>query len=351
MTVNNFGNRLAIREDKNGQAWHKLGGFSGEKSAILAMESFSDGIPVFKKEPTFFLSEENEYEQTGDFAIIRLPVKDDNYTRVIGYCTKGYHVVQAEDIGKAFDEKVGKPIETIGFLGKGERMFLTWEMPKSIMVGGKDEVKLFGTVLAGFDAKVAISLSLLSWRVVCENTFNMANNFNRANKRGKKNNLGESSVWVGRHNSPNILRDLSAWMGHVQNESEAQMGLAENLFNKLQATPVDSAKVLRSLIEQIYPTPAELGSYPAELRAKKEEELSKKFEKAIEDQRQIEYLFGGGDKTTSGATAWDLFNNVSFYENHLRESKKDTSNSIMFGNRSTQMNYAMAVLNDFSNDK
>ena len=345
MTVNNFGNRLAIREDLNGQAWHKLGGFSGEQTAIGTMDKFSDGIPVFEKTETFFFNDEKNYVPTGDFAIIRKPVVDDPAHRVIGYCTKNYHIVQAEDIAVAFDEKVKQPIETLGFLGKGERMFITWNMPRSIIVGGTDEVKLFGTILAGFDAKVAVSLSLLSFRVVCENTFNMAQN---VVKEGKKNeNEKEGRVWVGRHNSPNILRDLSAWMSHIQMEAETQVGLAENWFNKLQATPIDDKNVLKSLIEKIYPTPAPLGSYPAELRKEKEEKIQKAFEKAETDQKEIERLFSG-DGIAIDATAWGLFNATSEYENHIRESKKDTANSIVFGNRSKQMNDAFSILTNYA---
>lgn len=350
MSVNSFGGRMAIREDKNGKAWHGLNGFSGEQSAIQTIETFSDGIPIFKKKETFFVSDDDQkFIPTGDFAILRLPVKDDDKTRVIGYCTKNYHIVQAEDIAKSFDEKVGQPIETLGFLSKGEKMFLTWEMPKSIFVGGIDEVKLFGTVLAGFDAKVAISLSLLSWRVVCENTFNIANNFVKYSKTGQKDKNGQSVVWIGRHNSPNILRDLSAWMGHVQSEAEKQVAMTEGFFNLLHSTPIDDKNVLKSLIEKIYPKPEELGSYPAELRKEKEEKLEKERAKADVDQQEIQKLFGG-QGIAIDATGWGLFNCVSQYENHIRDSKKDTANSIVFGNRSKQMNNTFGILLDYATE-
>jgi len=141
---------------------------------------------------------------------------------------------------------------------------------------------------------------------------------------------------------------LSAWMGHVQRENEKQTVLAESLFNKLASTPVDNKNVLKSLIEQIYPSPAPLGFFPDELRSEKEDKIQKEVEKMEADRIAVEGLFSGGDKTTNGATAWDLFNNVTFYENHVRLSKKDTANSIVFGNRSKQMNFAMAVLNDYA---
>lgn len=337
---------VAVRTDSgNGEAWHSMGSFAGAQSAIEASDKFSAGIPIFVKEPNYFKNSDGEFVPTGDNVILRLPMKNKPEHLPMGHCTDRYTIVQAEEIFRAFDEKVSQPIETLGFIGEGEKAFLTWEMPRSVVVGGKDEVKMFGTVLAGFDAKVSLSLSLISFRTLCENTFNMSQEIIRKSKSDGKS---EGRVWVGRHNSPNILRDLSAWMGHVQKDAEKQLALAESLFNKLNSTPVDNKNVLKSLIEQIYPSPAPLGFYPDELRSEREEKIQKEAEKAEADRLAIEALFGGGDKTTNGATAWDLFNNVTFYENHVRLSKKDTANSIVFGNRSKQMNFAMSVLNDYA---
>src|SRR5574337_473961 len=195
MSVNDFNGRLSIRTDVNGPAWHNLGGFVGEKSALEAADEYKGGIPVFEKQATY-IQQNGQYELTGDFALVRLPTLDDPKNRLVGYCTKNYHIVQPTDILKSFDENVKRPIETLWFLSRGERMFTTWEMPKSSFVVGKDdEVKLFGTVLAGFDAKVAISLSLLTFRVVCANTFAMAQA--EVDNGKQSENGGQGSVWVG----------------------------------------------------------------------------------------------------------------------------------------------------------
>lgn len=337
---------VMVRTDSGqGEAWHVMGSFIGNKTAKEGMDTFADGVPVFEKQPTYFVNDEGAHELTGDFAILRKPVKNDLKTRVMGYCTDKYNIVQPWDITKAFDAEVKQPVETLGFIGKGEKAFLTWTMPRSIIVGGSDEVKTFGTIMAGFDGKVSISLSLLCFRTLCENTFNMAQS---VIKSKKSDGTSEGRLWVGRHNSPNILRDLSAWMGHVQMSAEAQLAMTENLFNKLDSTPVDDKNVLKSLIEAIYPLPAELGFYPESIRQERQDKLDKEISKADADRVAIEMLFGGGDKTTQGNTAWDLFNNVTYYENHVRLSKKDTASSICFGNRSDQMNDALLVLADYA---
>lgn len=349
MSVDKFGNRLAIREDINGAAWHQLGGFVGEQTAIATLDTFTDGVPYFVKRESFYRSENGKkFIRDEDYALVRMPIKDDPKEHKVGSCGKDYNIVQPFDIATAFDEKVKRPIETLGFLSHGEKMFLTWEMPRSVIVGGTDEVKLFGTILAGFDARVAISLSTLSFRVVCRNTFNMAQNVVKYGKEGSSQKAGR--IWVGRHNSPNILRDLSAWMGHIQKDAERQVSLAENFFGKLAATPVDNKNVLKSLVEAIYPDPKQVGNVPDELLGEKMKVFDKKEEKVARDRDAVLSLFAGGDSTTNGATAWDLFNNVTFYENHVRDSKKDENNSIVFGNRNKQMNDAFAVLVGYAND-
>lgn len=349
MSVDAFGNRLAIREDLNGPAWHKLGGFDGEQTAQGTMEKFSDGIPTYQKRKVF-VEWDNGFSPTSDFAIVRSETKDDPQRLVIGYCGKDYHIVQPEDIGLAFDECVKRPIETLGILSAGRKMFITWQLQKSkIVVGKDDEVNMFGTLLAGFDAKVAISLGNIAYRTVCDNTFRTSQDFM---KNTKSENGSVGRVWVGRHNSKNILRDLRAWMKHVEQESEKRAVLAESLFNRLAVTPVNKDSILKSLIEQMYPMPdVNLESIPVELRNEKEEKISSEIEKVTEDRSLVEELFWGKDKTTNGVSAWDLFNNCTFYENHVRSSKKSPYNSIVFGNRSKQMNDALSVLVDYSYNK
>jgi hypothetical protein len=338
---------VAVRTDSgNGEAWHKLGSFEGAQSAIEASDKFKGGIPVFAKEPTF-IKIGDMYLPTEEFAIVRLAMKHDQKLKVMGNCTERYNIVQPTEIFQAFDERVNQPIETLGFIGDGEKAFLTWAMPRSIIIGDMDEVKLFGTVLAGFNGKISLSLSLMSFRALCENTFNMAQEILRKTKSDGKT---EGRIWVGHHNSPNILRDLGAWMGHVQKNAEAQVALAESLFNKLASTPVDDKNVLKSLIEACYPAPEPIGFFPDELRSEKQEKIDDMIAKAEADRTAIEGLFNGGDKTTK-SNLWDLFNNTTYYENHVRLSKKDTANSIVFGARASQMNDNVLVLANYAETK
>lgn len=350
MPADIYDNMVSVRTDSHGEAWHGLGGFVGEQTAGKTMDKYPNGIPHYEKRLLYMPDDLGEaMTPTNSYGLVRCATKSFP-SEMIGTCAKEYNLVQPVDLAAAFDGNVGVPIETLGFLSGGKYMFLTWQLPMGkVVVGKDDESTVFGTVMAGFDGKVAVSLSTLFFRVVCQNTFNMAQNVLRDGDAKKD---GRGRVWVGHHNSKNILRDLSAWMRHVQGDAEKDAGLAQSLFNRLLDTPVNSEAVLQSLLLQIYPDPQPIPVYfPSDLRQEKEEKVEIARAKADVDRKAISALFNGGDKTTfsTGDNYWKLFNNVTNYENHVRPSKKDTANSIVFGNRSKQMNLALSVLNSQTN--
>ena len=339
MTVNDFNERIFVK----GAAWHSVGirNETGQSAAETA-DMFTNGIPVFEKQPIFIGEEKTP---TDDFAIVRLETADDQRKRVMGYCTKSYNIVQPIDIIKLFDEKVKQPVESMGFLGKGEKQFLSWSLPKSkIIVGNKDEVDLFGALLAGFDAKVSISLMIATYRPVCENTFMSLLGYSKENK---SENGSAGRVFVGHHNSKNIVHDLGAWMSHITKEAQLRANLLEGLFNNIAKFQVNSEKTLADILFKVYPETEMPTSYPAELINAKEEKVNKENESAEQDRYNVTELFNGGDKTLIDVSGWSLFNAVTGYENK-RPSKKDATSSVLFGARSKRMNDALAVINDYA---
>lgn len=346
MTVNDFGKRIFIN---NEPAWHSVGiQNKQDQSAIETFGLFQNGIPEFEKWPDFAYNGK-DYVSTSDFRLVRKPTLDDNQDRFIGFCGKGYRIVQPTDIALAFDQNVKQPVETLGFLSKGEKMFITWQKKDSDFVVVKDDVvKCYFTVLAGFDAKVSISLSLMDFRVVCGNTFSMAENIVKNSKNSENGKSGR--IWVGHHNSPNILRDLSAWMGHVEKTAEEQSILAQSLFKKMAQSPVDSEKTLANILFKVYPDPEPLPeSYPDSLRSEKQEKIDKEAEFAERDRAEVARLFSG-DGIGIDATAWGLFNAFTEAENY-RDSKKDGTVSLLFGARAKTMNSAAMIINDWINKK
>jgi hypothetical protein len=317
--------------------WHGLGYVSQED--LTAMEALTkiDGGYFFEKRPvkTFFNGKEQEIPD--QFAIVRSASSDDPNERIVDFATGGYHILQPLDAVNLYDERVKQPVETLGFLGHGEKMFLTWRM-KEFEVKKDDVVKPYGFLALGFDTMLGAQLSIVETRVVCQNTWNAA--LSEADSDGsKKRNMGK--VWTGKHTSPNMMRDLGAWMEHVQQRAEEQVDYLQKMFNAFANYKMEKDEAYDILYNSVYTIPSMPTNYPRELLNEKLEDIDKKTEWSEKSVDMVMDLFCGNGIAID-ATAWGLFNATVEAENHHRSVRKDPSNSILFGARAQAMN-RMAV--------
>ena len=195
-------------------AWHNLGFVTQE--GLTAQEALAGlgGGYWFDKVPNQ-VEEDGVLVFAGDYKIRRSPTPDDAQYRYFGNVTDRYNILQPLRICEMFDENVGEPVETFGMLGKGERLFLTWVLNNYTVNGFTHTMNAFLAV--GYDAKYGATLNVVDTRVVCRNTWRMAI---AEVERKHKNKEGYGRVWTGKHNSPNIERDLGIWMEHVQSQAE-----------------------------------------------------------------------------------------------------------------------------------
>ena len=327
-------------------AWHNKGIVSQEENT--AQEAWNMLTPYgFEKRPvTVFLN--GIQQEVRDYAIVRSPLPDDPTERIMGYVAKNYNIVQPDNICQIFDERVQKPVNTIGCLGKGEKLFLTWKLPQIDVKG--DAVNTYGFVAGGFDGLYGVSLYLTTVRVVCQNTWMMAINEAESSKQTDKVNTA-GKIWSGRHNSHNVERDLGIWMEHVQQKAENKLNVASNIFNLMAEKAIEDVKVAEKLVNQIYPNPKSLPKdFPDRLRAEKQGKIDILASKAESDRAMVMALFGG-QGTAIDATAWGLFNAVTEAENHVRVEKKPANNSVLFGARAKQMTKSFDVISTFSKGK
>jgi hypothetical protein len=339
MSANIFGNRFYGHRLP---AWHNLGICTeDDTSAVNALGLLTPYF--FEKRPvTIFMN--NELVEVGDYAIVRSPVPDDPKERNFGYATKHYTIVQPLEICEIFDENVKQPVETLGMLGKGEKLFLTWKMPEFDVKG--DQVDLYGFVACGYDAKFGVSLNVVTTRVVCQNTWSIA-----VSEAEHTQVEGRGRIWIGRHNSGNIKRDLGIWMEHVQEQAQGKAEVTKALFNQFAEFPMEDKDVVYNLLFGIYPDPKKLPvDYPAKLAGEKQATIDELTEKAKKDRESVFNLFDGQD-TAIDATAWGLFNSCTEFENWGRSTKKDASASIMIGNRANTMTRAASVIQAYVNKK
>lgn len=327
-----YGNRIP--------AWHRLGIVSQQdESAIQVLQQL--GEYTIEKRPVF-VTINNKNQETGDYALIRSITKEDNKEVNFGYCTKQYSVMQPSEIAEIFDNSVKQPVETMGMLGQGEKLFLTWKLP-DIDVKDDDKVQTYGFVASGYDGKFGSSLSVVTTRVVCQNTFNIAIN---EGQNQKYNETGKGKVWSGKH-SASMKRDLSIWMEHIQ---EKALRKSEEIKESLEAMalfPVSSTSVLADILFSVYNDPLPLPlDYPSKLKDEKQEKIDMLTEKARNDRNLVEELFNGAG-TQIDQTMWGLFNSITEYENWGRMTKKPAEYSIVMGNRANTMSKAYNTITSY----
>jgi hypothetical protein len=315
-------------------AWHKLGFVSQEQNtAQEVLDILNGGYYVEKRPVTLFLNGVNQ--EVGDYALVRSPMPEDPREYVFGYVAKGYNILNPLDIANLFDANVKTNVETLGFLGHGEKIFLTWEMP-TVFVGNKnDEIKNYGFIACGYDGKFGASLYLTTTRVVCQNTFNIAVQV----ADNSKNNHNQK-VWTGRHNSLNLARDLGAWLEHVQERASQKQQESTDIFNAMANFDFCDEEEVDDLLSIVYPDPFPVSeNMPSIIKSEKEEKRELLLEKASRDRQLVKEIFDGAG-TAIDATAWGLFNSVTEYENWGRATRRPAEYSIILGDRNQKMNYA-----------
>ncbi len=340
MTANLFGDRFY---GNRVPAWHNLGYVSKEDNTALEALTILGGGYYFEKRPIVLVLNGQQVE-VGDYGIVRSPTPDDPTEHVFGYVTKQYNIIQPLTACELFDNNVRQPVETLGFLGRGEKMFLTWKMPEMNVLS--DIVNLYGFIALGYDGKFGASLNLVKTRVVCNNTWNIAIE-EAGNSNSNYLESGKGKVWTGKHNSINIERDLGIWLAHVQSKAEQQAQKEQEIYVKMAQTSMEDKDVIYNLLFGIYPIPNDIPeNFPDKLRAEKQSKIDEITAKSERDVDLVMQLFDG-QGTAINATAWGLFNSVTEYENWGRMTKKDANYSIMLGNRSNTMNKAYNVIKDY----
>jgi hypothetical protein len=323
-------------------AWHGLGKISMINSTAEKVldDDFDGGFTVETRPVTVMLN--GEQQEVGDYAIVRsVTSADDSKEVVFGYCSEKYHPIQPREIAQVFDTNVNKYVETMGFLGDGNDMFVSWAMPTFEVVKG-DEVNMYGIIRSGFDSMKGTSLFTSTYRPVCQNTLNLAQNWAKSNTDGK----GKGEVFNGKHVNKNLLRDLGYWAKYVVEQSERSSTEIKEMFQTFAATPIKTDEQAKELIWYAFPDKDALGEYYApELRGAKETAINMDNAKISVVRDSVLQLFQGRG-TGITPTYWGLVNSVSEYVCHYMPSKKPVAASIMFGNRNLITTRMLNVLKE-----
>ena len=324
-------------------AWHELGqNFQEPILAVPAHDAMGGSFELLKK-PVGVMYDDKFIEVPNSFAIVRGPTNKDPNTKVFGFASDHYHVIQPIDILRKFDEKVKISISSLGLIQDGRKLFLTWKIENFDVVSG-DQVDLYGTVMVGFDTVFSTRLNIGSVRIVCSNTFQMALEEENAEK---KQNRGPGTIYSSKHTNQKLLYELGEWMECITINAERQTTLLKSLFGKFAATPIVHEKQAQDLIYTAWPNPSPIPDvFPDALRKAKQEKIDAETERLAELRVGIYDVFSTSKGIAIDPTYWGLFNSVTQYANHIMPSKKDTAYSIVWGNRNGMMNRFATVLRD-----
>jgi hypothetical protein len=339
MTANIFENKM-VYSSKN-KMWHGMGTVSlTDKTAVeVLLEDFDGGFTVETRPVTVLLN--GEAQETGDYAIVRSRTNTEGSKELVfGYCSEKYHPIQPMEIAETFDANVAKYVETMGFLGDGNDMFVSWKMPEFDVNG--DPNQMYGIIRSGFDSMKGTSLFSAIYRPVCENTINLAQNWAKSNTDGK----GRGEIFNGKHVNKNLLRDLGYWAKYAVQQSERSGTEIKEMLNAFAAHPVKNDKEVMEILWLAFPDKDALGEYYApELRGAKETAIATENGKTSAIRENIFSLFAGrGTKITPDY--WGIMNATSEFFCHYLPSKKPIASSVMFGNRSLEIAKMVNVLKE-----
>jgi hypothetical protein len=162
----------------------------------------------------------------------------------------------------------------------------------------------------------------------------------------KGKNRGRGTIYAGKHSNKKLLYELGEWMEHIHQNAEQQSRLTTDFFKRLVNSPIHHEQQAKDLIYETWSDPKPIPDFfPDTLRAKEQEKVDAMAEKAENIRAGVYDYFTGSDGIAIDTTNYyGLFNACTQYFNHGQKSKKDTSYSIVWGNRNIEMNHFAEVL-------
>lgn len=319
MSHNLFGERFG---DQRYPAWHELGQVFNKP--ISATEAYRKMGPYEVR-----LADLNaEGVALKQRAILRNPTTDDPETRVLGIVGSDYHLVTPDDFVTIWDERVGKPIETIGALGWGETFFISTSLPKMDVRGDEIEFYLLGKLTqTGLAANEVMTTGV---RVVCQNTLNAAE--------------ASTTMRLKVAHDQHVRQRMGDWLQGIVDEAETTAHVLKEQFDLLASKRIKSADA-EELFEEAYPYPnAPKKNAPAHVVEQRIQWWSENV--SLMDRRRdgarnlFEGMGTGLDIPAAKGTLWGAYNAVVETEDYRRgrnettpEGRASIAESIMFGER------------------
>lgn len=309
-------------------AWHGFGYISD--TPMGAQEAFSTMTP-------YSVSLESLVTASGNLtsyrAIVRDPVPDDPQPVIFGIVGGSYVLVEPQRFCEIYDDTIGQPIETLGALGKGEKLFLSTKLPSWSVRG--DDLDNYLITLCPYDGVSAILVFISHVRPVCQNTVRLAR---------------QQSTEVYRIiHGTNVEQYLETWMAGLYQRALSRSEHIQLALETLANLQIQNIQVPR-IIDEIYPIPPEpMKNAPPEIMEKREAEWEWVRKSVLRSRDAVQALFSGLgtglDTPATKGTAYGLFQAVAEWENYRPTSNEESRGAnILFGDRGRQIERAYSIL-------
>ena len=166
MAHNIFGDRFYGHRTP---AWHRIGTVMNQDATVSEAMQYIDVDFEILTAPVMAIMPDGTQVPTNNNAIVREPVVDDNQYRVLSVVGSEWTPIQMRDLATYLDPISERfPVETIGAIGHGEKVFITLDAGDSEIAG--EHHKLYYLVTDHRDGTGALQIAFTPVRVVCQNT-------------------------------------------------------------------------------------------------------------------------------------------------------------------------------------
>ena len=311
--------------------WHQLGLVVDKAlTSAEAIEAANLDFEVEKIEN--YTRYGNKELTTTSFSTVRTDIP-----RVLGSVGKDYTVVQNKNAFKFFDDIVGEGkaiFETGGVLGKGEQIFITAKLPKTIVLKNVDEIEQYLLLSNSHDGSRSIEVLFTPIRVVCNNTLTAA--LQMAKNRVKIRHTASVEE---------RLADAHKLLGIHTTLMEEQ----EQMFN-LMAGKQLSVQEFKTYACNVFLTKPELAALAVAGLDKIESGIISTRKVNVIDKVAQYFEYGPGQAMTSArGTMWGAYNAVTGYFHNMKDFKEDTTKKMrtnFYGTNYTTMHTAYVKAKD-----
>lgn len=239
MSGNIFGVRYVGRE----AAWHQLGTvFDRPVTAVEAATLCGLDYQVHKA-PLSVTIDGAQIAIPDQYALVRSATFDDDQPRVFGVCGPQYTPLQNMDLARQLDDLTATwPVETMGALGLGERVFMTLDAGDGEVHG--EAIRKYFLVTDGKTPRDGLTIAFTPVRVVCQNTLTTA--------------LAAATINVELRHTGDILNRFSSVVELSTQMQRAQDALMEAL--NILADARITTKQAKAVLQAAYPDPKKPGA-------------------------------------------------------------------------------------------